>query len=184
MSANNINMNSRRGMQFNQTEPCRRNDMQSPMPGSCVQNRNMPRQNAYMQGMRNNRTMSDERQDCGCMKDNMRTDNTAAAGRMSDNTAGCADGRDRMPSRCVPDRGALMRDIYQLGFALVETVLFLDTHPADADALNYYNQIKKRYNEAMEIHAREYGPLLNSNVMNENYWSWVATPMPWEVEGC
>ena len=49
---------------------------------------------------------------------------------------------------------------------------------------NYYNQIKRRYSHVMEMYSREYGPLLNTNVMNDNYWSWVATPMPWEVEGC
>lgn len=89
--------------------------------------------------------------------------------------------RDRRP---VPDRRKLMKEIYELGFALVETVLYLDTHPADADALNYYHQIKRRYQMVMEMYSKEYGPLLNSNVMNENYWSWVATPMPWEVEDC
>ena len=92
-------------------------------------------------------------------------------------------GPERRPMP-APDHQTLMNEIYQLGFAIVETVLYLDTHPSDADALNYYNQIKRRYSHVMEMYSREYGPLLNTNVMNDNYWSWVATPMPWEVEGC
>ena len=81
------------------------------------------------------------------------------------------------------DKRTCMIQIYQLGFALNETVLFLDTHPSDADALNYYNDVKEKYNEAMAVYGEYFGPLLNSYVTNENYWMWVATPMPWELEG-
>lgn len=174
MNMNNQNMNTRRNMPCNQNgqcnpntpctrdvprnqgTPCKR-DMPRNQGTPYAQNRSMPRQNAYMQDMRKNEMNTPE-----CRKD-------------------CDMDRDKRP---VPDRRMLMKEIYQLGFALVETVLYLDTHPADADALNYYHQIKKRYHMVMEMYAKEYGPLLNSNVMNENYWSWVATPMPWEVEGC
>ena len=121
MNMNNQNMNTRCNMPYSQN-------------GQCNQNRSMPRQNAYMQNMRNNEMNSPE-----CRKD-------------------CDIDRDKRP---VPDRRMLMKEIYRIGFALVETVLYLDTHPADADALNYYHQIKKRYHMVMEMYAKEYGPLLN-----------------------
>ena len=41
-------------------------------------------------------------------------------------------------------------DVYELGFALLETALFLDTHPDNREALEYYCQIKHRYAQAVE----------------------------------
>lgn len=80
------------------------------------------------------------------------------------------------------DKRRVMANIYQLGFALNEAVLFLDTHPSDCEAIEYYNEVKERYNEAMEVYSEYFGPLLASNVNSEDYWMWVATPMPWEME--
>lgn len=116
-----------------------------------------------------------------CQDGNMMPDANGSNGNTGMRAGGQGPERRPIPT---PDRQALMNEIYQLGFAIVETVLYLDTHPSDSDALNYYNQIKRRYSHVMEMYSREYGPLLNTNVMNDNYWSWVATPMPWEVEGC
>ena len=79
------------------------------------------------------------------------------------------------------DKRRIMVNIYQLGFTLNEAVLFLDTHPSDPEAIEYYNQIKEKYNEAVAIYSDYFGPLLASNVTSENYWMWVATPMPWEL---
>lgn len=82
----------------------------------------------------------------------------------------------------IPAKNILMKEIYQLGFAMVETMLFLDSHPSDSDALNYFQQIKMRYQEVFSMYEKYYGPLLNTCPMNENYWNWVKTPMPWELE--
>lgn len=172
---NNQNMNSRRGM------PCNNNM-------SCGPNRGMPRQNAYMQGMRNNASCNDgNRQECApeCGQERrMERTPECRQERRTDSSECCMETMPERDRRPVPDKKVLMKEIYQLGFALVEIVLYLDTHPCDAAALSYYNQIKKRHHKVMEMYEREYGPLLNSNVMNENYWSWVSTPMPWEVEEC
>lgn len=200
---NNQNMNSRRGMPCSMGSP---RGMNAPCGSNtqCGPNRGMPRQNAYMQGMRQNagcgdNRMEDRRPDCkpdrkpdckhDCMPDR-RPD--CKPDCMEDRRPDCQDkmpgcGMEMMPNRDrgpVPDKKVLMKEIYQLGFALVEIVLYLDTHPCDADALNYYNQIKNKHHKVMEMYEREYGPLLVSNVMSDNYWSWVSTPMPWEVEGC
>ena len=75
-----------------------------------------------------------------------------------------------------------MRNIYELGFVLIETMLYLDTHPNDQQAIEYYNEIMNKYNEYASKFARFYGPLNAFDMTNENYWTWVATPMPWEVE--
>ena len=74
-------------------------------------------------------------------------------------------------------------DVYELGFVLVETLLYLDTHPQDAKALVYYSEMKCKYEQARKRYNELIGPLQFTDCTNENYWSWVATPMPWEVEG-
>ena len=63
-----------------------------------------------------------------------------------------------------------MQNIYELGFVLTEVNLYLDTHPDDLEAIEYYAQIKDKYCDYMTQY--------------DNYWKWVATPMPWEMEGC
>ena len=74
-------------------------------------------------------------------------------------------------------------DVYELGFALLETALFLDTHPDNREALEYYCQIKHRYAQAVEEYERTSAPLTIDRVNSDNYWMWVKTPWPWEG-GC
>ena len=45
----------------------------------------------------------------------------------------------------------LLAYITQVSFAIDDTVLFLDTHPCDKDALCYYNKLKKEREEAEEF---------------------------------
>ncbi len=77
----------------------------------------------------------------------------------------------------------IMKNIYELGFALVETMLYLDTHPDDAAAIEYYAEIKDKYVQFMKKYSDYYGPLSMEYMVNDNYWMWVATPMPWEYKG-
>ena len=43
------------------------------------------------------------------------------------------------------EKAMIMKNIYELGFALVETMLYLDTHPDDAAAIEYYAEIKDKF---------------------------------------
>lgn len=81
------------------------------------------------------------------------------------------------------DKKSIMANIYQIGFVLVETMLYLDTHPDDAEALAYFGEMREKYKMATEKYVEMFGPLQFTDVKNENYWTWVATPMPWEMEG-
>jgi spore coat protein JB len=80
------------------------------------------------------------------------------------------------------DRRRLMQSIYEIGFVLIETMLFLDTHPDDLEAIEYYTENKEKYRDLVKQYSEYYGPINPTNMTNENYWMWVATPMPWEVE--
>ena len=48
------------------------------------------------------------------------------------------------------EKAMIMKNIYELGFALVETMLYLDTHPDDAAAIEYYAEIKDKYVQFMK----------------------------------
>lgn len=74
----------------------------------------------------------------------------------------------------------LLRFIYETGFAIDDIVLFLDTHPDDEKALAYYHKYKTLHSEAMKEYAKNYGPLLKTQVTSENCWTWNAGPWPWE----
>lgn len=83
------------------------------------------------------------------------------------------------------DRRQLMNAVYQAGFALDDATLYLDTHPCDECAIEYYNAMKKAYKKAYNDYTAGYGPLniRDVDVSNET-WNWVKTPWPWELEGC
>lgn len=40
------------------------------------------------------------------------------------------------------EKAMIMKNIYELGFALVETMLYLDTHPDDAMLLNIMQKLR------------------------------------------
>lgn len=73
---------------------------------------------------------------------------------------------------------ALMR-VQTYGFAIDEAVLFLDTHPNDAQAMQYYRETLMHYNEAVSDYISKYGPLDFTQVSG-NKWTWATDQLPWE----
>lgn len=76
---------------------------------------------------------------------------------------------------------ALLR-VQTAGFALDEAVLFLDTHPEDRQALDYYHKILEEYNAAVAMYVNDFGPLEATQVKSRDRWTWVDGCMPWEEE--
>ncbi|PHV69632.1 spore coat protein CotJB [Sporanaerobium hydrogeniformans] len=72
--------------------------------------------------------------------------------------------------------------ISSINFALFDTVLFLDTHPTDQNALAFYNQYLKLSKQAVNEYVRYFGPLTSDDVQESNEWTWVNSPWPWEME--
>ena len=70
--------------------------------------------------------------------------------------------------------------IMMLGFCAVDMMLYLDTHPDDEEALNYFNQCTALYNAAKQSYHEQFG-LLNAFSEQERFsWDWNTAPMPWE----
>ena len=80
----------------------------------------------------------------------------------------------------VVDCDMLLMQIFKASFAMDDVVLYLDTHPCDQDALNYYHYVTNIREQAEHAYEEYCGPLMSNHVMDENYWSWVNDPWPWE----
>lgn len=88
------------------------------------------------------------------------------------------------PSELNPDneREALLYQIMQYKFALIELNLHLDTNPNDKEVIELYNKYLKIEKEMCKKYENMYGPLtLGDNELNENRWEWINSPWPWEV---
>ena len=75
-----------------------------------------------------------------------------------------------------------LRYIQSLTFALHETVLYLNGHPCDKEALAYYHKTKARLLEATAEFEAKYGPLTYKGVCDNDVWTWIKGPWPWEYE--
>ena len=80
-------------------------------------------------------------------------------------------------------RDEAMKRVQMYDFAMEDTILFLDTHPTNQMALDFYNATRKSYMEAAADYEEQFGPLSAEDVNIENKWTWVNTPWPWEMEG-
>lgn len=80
------------------------------------------------------------------------------------------------------NRQELFNKIQSLGFVLYDTALFLDTHPENALALDFYRENQEWYLKYRKEYESMYGPLTLNNVSTAGGWSWTQGPWPWEVE--
>ena len=76
---------------------------------------------------------------------------------------------------------ALMR-VQTCGFAVTEAVLFLDTHPNNEEALEYYHKACDEYNNAVSNFIANFGPLDMTQVQRGAGWTWTEGCMPWEAD--
>lgn len=74
----------------------------------------------------------------------------------------------------------LLEYIDALSLTMVDTKLFLDTHPDDSQALEYFCKVKMLYMQAKKEYAMRFGPLTATDVNCQNCWTWVNDPWPWE----
>lgn len=80
------------------------------------------------------------------------------------------------------DQAELFRTIQVYDFVIHDTGLYLDTHPADQIALEYYDKIRDLYRKAVDAYTANYGPLTVEDVNTRNNWTWIEKPWPWEME--
>ncbi|HLV08577.1 MAG TPA: spore coat protein CotJB [Halanaerobiales bacterium] len=75
----------------------------------------------------------------------------------------------------------LLQRIQQLNFAVLETVLYLNTHPRCREVLRLHNELSREYHEAIDEYQRRYGPLYADYADADYPWQWKDSPWPWEI---
>lgn len=79
------------------------------------------------------------------------------------------------------NREQLLNWISMTKFACVDATLYLDTHPDDLEAIRYFQEHIRLYNEAVKEYAKKYGPLTIAHAHHcDTYWDWVNQPWPWQ----
>lgn len=80
------------------------------------------------------------------------------------------------------NRKKLLRKLQICDFLLTEASLYLDTHPNNTMALDYFNKHNKIREEVLKEYTEKYGPITKSDCKSSNTWKWVNNPWPWENE--
>lgn len=80
------------------------------------------------------------------------------------------------------DREQLLNDIGIADFVVTELVLYLDTHPHDRSAMEYFNHYNRIKNQMEKEFSQKYFPLNTSMADSGKAWRWGAAPLPWEGE--
>ena len=80
------------------------------------------------------------------------------------------------------DREHLLRDIGMADFVLVELALYLDTHPRDRRAMEYFNHYNRIKTQMERDFSMKYFPLNLRLADSSKEWRWGEAPLPWEGE--
>lgn len=83
----------------------------------------------------------------------------------------------------MSNKEQLLHDIGIVDFVLTELTLFLDTHPSNGAAMEYFNHYSKIKNQMMKDFSQRYFPLTKDLAESNKEWRWGAAPLPWEG-GC
>lgn len=78
------------------------------------------------------------------------------------------------------EREKLLCWIDMVSFSLVDITLYLDTHPQDQEAIEYFNNYSNMRNQAIREYTKLYGPLTLDMYHPDDCWTWNEMPMPWE----
>ena len=75
-----------------------------------------------------------------------------------------------------------LMQLQSMAFGLQELALYLDTHPDDEKALDFFKEKSMIRNEALKAYAAQYGPLTIDTWDDtcSRQWDWVMQPWPWE----
>lgn len=76
----------------------------------------------------------------------------------------------------------MLRKVQEADFVLYDLNLFLDTHPDNQAALDFFSQYQKEYTEAVALYEMNFGPLVSYDTDTRQGWTWVQGPWPWEME--
>ena len=76
----------------------------------------------------------------------------------------------------------LYHDIGIVSFVLTELSLYLDTHPTDRNAIEYFNHYNRIRHQMIKEFSMKYFPLTLDLAESNKEWRWGDAPLPWEGE--
>lgn len=76
----------------------------------------------------------------------------------------------------------MLNDISIVDFVLVDLSLYLDTHPFDQEAMEYFNHYVRTKNKMSRDFSMRFFPLTKDLAESNKEWRWGAAPLPWEGE--
>lgn len=87
------------------------------------------------------------------------------------------------------DKNQLLNDIGIVSFVLDDLALYLDTHPMDKEALEYYNHYNHIRHQLVKEFSRKYYPLTRDMADGNMEWRWGncysgMDILPWESCCC
>ena len=77
-------------------------------------------------------------------------------------------------------REELLLNVLRYDSLLTELNLYLDIYPKDRNMINLYNQYLEEKKRACFEYTKNFGPLTLDDQSNNNSWSWLQSPWPWE----
>lgn len=78
------------------------------------------------------------------------------------------------------NKDQMLKDIGIVDFTLVELTLYLDTHPFDRSAMEYFNHYSRMKNQLMKEFSHKFFPLTKDMAESNKEWRWGMAPLPWE----
>lgn len=81
------------------------------------------------------------------------------------------------------EREQFLKKVMMQDFTVIETALYLDSHPNDTVAIEFYKTAIEQRDSCKKEYEQKYGPLTyNSSAVCNDRWKWTETPWPWETE--
>lgn len=82
------------------------------------------------------------------------------------------------------NRQELLSWINKVSFMAYDMALYLDTHPDDQQALEFFQKYSQLRRQALDTYASQYGPLNMDVINNDDHWYWSTQTWPWEGGYC
>lgn len=84
----------------------------------------------------------------------------------------------------LSEKQKLLQWIDEVSFMVIDLTLYLDTHPNDEEAMDYFRHYLQLRKQALKEYASMYGPLLIDDACPEEEFTWALMKWPWEGGDC
>jgi len=88
------------------------------------------------------------------------------------------------PASAETAQGRALREISEVGFAINDLTLYLDTHPQCREGLALYKELLAKRLELLADYAAQYQPLTQLSIITgtpqTSEYGWTEGPLPWE----